>query len=224
MTDAQVSGTTIIDTIGGLNGTAGSSVSSTSGPPGGSQARLFDNDANTYCSLASVPISDWTQDYTIAFWLNPTDITLNPYDGPASTPCLFKLFDSNSASICLRPVNSSSGYASPPTPPFDAISFNAKNTVPVNLSGYPFAVANIQVSGQWAHVAITNASGVVNVYVNSVLASQTVMTDRTATSTNNTIGAADVANRPAIAAMAQFIIYPRALSAGEVAQLYMNLR
>jgi hypothetical protein len=33
-----------------------------------------------------------------------------------------------------------------------------------------------------------------------------------------------VSTRPANAAMAQFIIYPRALSASEVAQLYAALR
>jgi hypothetical protein len=233
MTNAQVSGTTIIDTIGGLNGTAGSSVTSTSGPPGGSTARLIGNDANSYVTLSTAPFSDFTQAFTIAFWYKPTDITQHPYDSATSTPSLFSFTDAiATVLINLRPGNSSSNWATANTTPFDGMEFFSiiGGSPP---SGYPLGVPGVQVSGQWVHFTLTQQAGpsAVAVYVNGVVvASPATVANRASAvvAFPAAIGCSDapsgVSTRPVNAAMAQFTIYPRALSASEVAQLYAALR
>jgi hypothetical protein len=98
-------------------------------------------------------------------------------------------------------------------------------------SGYPLGVPNVQVSGQWVHFTLTQQAGpsVVAVYVNGVVvASPAIVADRASQSIAYAIGCSNapggVSTRPANAAMGQFIVYPRALSASEVAGLYALLR
>lgn len=203
MNDATVSGTTINDPAGSLNGTAGSGVSSTTGPV--TQARLMADTANGYITLASTPIADVSSNWSIGYWINTQgtpngcNITFDLGD-----PRIFNFFDGTS-----QMANACSSISS-------KIGLDSNSGV----AGQGLLDTAI-VLNTWTHIVITHASGSSTqvFYLNGSSATAAgALGD--AMASVNTLGARAVGERPCKCALYQFVIYNKVLSAGEVSTLF----
>lgn len=214
MTNAQVSGTTINDTIasGTNNGTAsGAGITSATGPnttyP---QGRGFDGVSDI--SLTN-PLFNWSGGaFTFAGWLNVTNIN-NFGNGGSSSQVLF---NADNAGDGVNQFQLLSLHSIPGTV-YAIVCGNQS----YNTSGL------LLVSGTWAHVTVTStaAGGAIIVYVNGGTSAQT------SASGSNSFGFAGAwfgsgadssnSNNGAMTgAIAGYRLYNRVLAAADVAALY----
>ncbi len=210
MDDANVSGVTITDVVGSLNGTAGTSVASASGPYGTS--RLIGNDANAGISLASTPIANMTSAFSVGVWLLKTDVSVGPYDSASQKCRVFSFYDgTNSVEAGLHFAGDGQGYPNGSV----SVGFAVGHTSMVGNT-----TNTILVNNNWAHLTVTWDGATTIFYVNGMaVAADTV--NFTATTTVNSLGCwTSVGSRPWNGKMYQFVLYTKALSATEVTQLF----
>lgn len=198
MDNANVSGTTVSDVIGTLHGTAGSGVSSTTGPSGSNTARAFDGTNNSYVTLASSPIPLFQTAFGIGHWVNVTDINASSGDG-AGNQTFLNFYD---GTIALKPCNDA-GKA--------AIDSSWLESTAIQLA-----------SATWASVFVTsNSNGsTLKLYINGSLVASGAPAG-SATGTNNVFGARDPGSslhRGMIGALAGVCTYTGEPSAGTVLQ------
>lgn len=199
MDDANVSGTTITDVVGSLNGTASGGVSSASGPV--TQARGFDGTG--YLTLASCPVS-YAAAHTVGLWAYINDNTA------AGNPRFFDIaVDANNGSALINDSGLSGQIAIKLLAGGSDVSQEA-------------AAAELP-SATWKHIVYTfDGSSTVTIYVNGV----SITLGGGAPSgfgldNNNIIGARNnTPTAPLTGRIYQMVTYNRALSAGEVTTLY----
>lgn len=202
MDDANVSGTTISDVVGTLHGTAGSSVSSGTGPY--TQARAIANDANGYITLPSSPLSDVTAAWTIGYWVFLPTINVTTFDVGAPRSCQFD--DSTHQMDVGHDLITGGDVAAAGS----AASFDDELTNP------------LMADSTWAHVTITHASGAAHpkIYLNAVAATLGGNPSGLGFTTGNALGARGAGNRPLCGSLYQFCVYSAELSAANVTLLY----
>lgn len=197
MDDANVSGTTITDVVGTLHGTAGSSVSSGTGPV--TQARVIADDANGYITLPSSPIADLTAAWSFGGFLMKTNVADGAFDGD---PRFFCFSDG---------THTAAGADSAAQIGVDIDSGGTAG------SSHLAMIAN----STWAHVVFTHAAGasVFTIYKDgSSVSDSGALAD--ATTATNALGARGLGARPWGGGIYQFVTYSKELSAGEVSTLF----
>jgi hypothetical protein len=202
MDDANVSGTTITDVVGGLNGTAGSSVSSTAGPY--TTARAIGNDVNGSITLASNPIENLAAAFSIGFWVFRTPWNTAAYDG--NGPRILRINDS---SIAFDAAND-------PSLP-GRIEFGNGNVPSVRDCQLNSGIA----AATWTHITYTFDASTALIYVNGAVSSSTnAMTG--GSGFQNTLGAAKSgsSNAPIGGNLYQVVMYTQALSSTDVMSLF----
>lgn len=208
MDDANVVGTSIKDIVGGLNGTAGTTVTSAPGPY--TTAREIGNDANAGISLSSDPIADLlTADYSIGCWLWLADVTQDTYQGAGTFPRFLNFI---AGANRIHGYNSTAGGQI-------GVSNTAANATLMRVTDSPQRLTN----GTWAHFCATfaNASDTTLLYWNGDLQGFSGGTDNNTSVTANTIGCRGaIGERPWIGRLSQMVTYTKVLSPTEVAQLY----
>lgn len=198
MDDANVSGTTITDVVGSLNGTAQNGVASAAGPI--TQARSFDG-TDDYISLASCPIT-FASAWSIGAWAYFTNPAATAGDGGAQT---FINFGDGSATIrMLTDANTT------PAATWDNGDYINKDT---NAAAF--------VATTWAHVCITfDGASTYVLYVNGASASTNSGLSNATNAASNVFGGRAVGARLMTGRLYQVVTYSKALTSGEVSTLY----
>lgn len=196
MDDAHVSGTTITDVVGTLNGTAGSGVTSVAGPI--TQARAIADTNQGYITLASSPV-DPAAAFTIGCWLWRANGNIS-FDGGSSRAWAF-----NNAGGTVQTEGRDHGGG--------AITMLAgQTTTCVETTGAVTA-------STWTHFVATYSGSAVTLFFNAVSQAANAGTLSGVTAVN-TIGARSAGVRPWGGSLYQFVIYNRVLSQAEITQLY----
>ena len=199
MDDAHVSGTTITDVTGGLNGTAsGAGITSTTGPDGSSGfARAFDG--ASFISLASNPITIRAA-VTVACWINVTNVS-------SGFPRILGFVDSGTDNTQIDMDSSGPGKIN--------VQYIA-NDVEVGHE----TTAQQLTSGIWAHVGFTyDGASTLVVYVNGSSVS-TGAEGGFSSATSNIFGARTTGpSNPFTGSESLCVTYSSALSSGNMAAL-----
>lgn len=202
MDNANVSGTTITDVVGSLNGTASAGITSATGPSGAANAaRNWPTNSSQKIDLASCPVTT-TSAFTIGLWLNLPDITLS-FDG--GSPRFFNFYDGGS--------NFAQGANRISTPGKVNLEYDPVGGNEIFTSSA--ALAN----NTWTHIAFVYNGSTYAIYVNASSVATTTDNGGADQATGNQIG-----NRASAScmsgSMAQLVIYNRALSGSEITTLY----
>lgn len=204
MDNANVSGTTITDVVGSLHGTAGSAVTSGSGPV--TQARVFIENSNSYITLPSCPVVSLASAWSFGYWIMMPDITATPGDGD---PTMFNFYDGtkNVRGTTAVTAHSAGGW--------QAINEDGSGTISKET------VAAALVNNTWAHMLFTfDGATTFTIYKNgSAVSSQSSTGSGQANA--NTLGARqDSGDRCFIGSLYQYVVYTKELSSAEATQLY----
>jgi hypothetical protein len=195
MDNANVSGTTIYDVAGSLNGTATAGVTSTTGPKGTDTARAFNGSA--YVTIPSQPVPG--APFSLFTWakLNST---------PSTSPSIisFSTNSSNQYFISNESVHLAVCAGNPS---------NGTNAV-YTASSSPFSNAT------WHHVGFTYDGVTLTVYIDgSVVSASSDVGWPSATNDfrfGNMKGGADYLN----GSLKQVVVYNRVMSSADVSKLY----
>lgn len=206
MDDLNVSGTTIIDVIAALNGTAnGAGVSSTSGPSGGAGlARALDGASSI--NIGSTPIASFTSANSVFCWVKVTNVAA---DSGVQSQRAFNYYV-NATNFVTMSVGGSGADTGQLSVEYQGGGSNfgrISTTTPM-------------VNGTWTHVGYTTdgASNVV-LYVNGAsVASGAPPGDGPAAF--NYIGSRSAIQAFLTGSIAQTVVYNRILSGAEITQLY----
>jgi len=207
MNDANVSGTTITDIVGGINGTAGSSVTSGAGPF--TQARAIADDVNGYITLGSNPIANLNSAWSFAVWALRATNFAAPFDG--GIPRLLNFTDGTvtiNAGIDVAGTNGGS----------------VGSLEIFNTGGSPQGIttaAAMTTGGVWVHWVTVWDGGAATFYVNGSAVTSTTSSG-TGTGAGNTIGARAAGARPWGGSLYQAVVADAAWSAGQVSRVYNN--
>jgi hypothetical protein len=202
MNDARVSGTTITDVVGSLNGTAGSGISSTIGALC-DQARLGDGTANSLISLPSGPIASLTSAWSIAGYVKPSSMTAS--GGGNAT--IWNLDDGTTQIRLVIDHTATSG------------ALCATKNGPTSLFATAAAVFSLNT---YDHFIVTyNGAGTYTVYHRGLPVSLGGTAQVSAPSTGNCIMAQNSSGLNAVqGAGEQFVTFTKALTAAEALQLH----
>lgn len=197
LTSDQVSGTTVNDVVGTLNGTmnASANFSSTTGPQGTDTALLFNGAA--YVSLPSQPISG--APFSLFCWVKNNTHTQN------TNPYIVSLCSNSSAAYFI------SGDGAKLLVCAGSPTTGAKCVASATM---PFSVA------AWHHVGFTYDGTTLTMYIDGAAVSTSADTGWSVASADyrfgNMRGNSDFLN----GALKQVVVYNSALSAAQVSQLY----
>lgn len=195
--NAHVSGTTIQDAIGSINGTAGANVVAATGPSGlANSARAYDGSTQPIL-LASDPLP-LTQPVTIATWVNETTGTGNDGD-----PRLLCFADASVAFTLATSI-------SPPYIDVNGALYGTSGSSTTTIS-----------TSTWHHYAVTYNGTSLLIYFDGV--SQTVgATQGDGCTSSNTwvLGGMTATNRLWAGSQATTVMYNRALSGAEITTLF----
>jgi hypothetical protein len=219
MDDANVSGTTITDTIGGINGTAGTGISSAVGPGGAgyATARQFNgNTAQGYITLGSSPFN-WLSggSFSFAAWLLCADITQTDVEGTGNQTYFYddRTADNTNMIFVWNRQAAPAGHVA-----FNVCGERVRPTEAVAMT-----------SNVWRHVVYTNegggGTGVKAMYYDGVPVGPLTLTsaDTGYLQLNHFFGAGNPTVNGTIqngCRMSSVRLYRRALSALDVAALY----
>ena len=203
MDGSSVSGTAILDVVGGLNGTAsGAGVSSVTGPASGLTARGFDG--SSWISLASSPI-DFSSAHSVSAWCKVADNSVVSSSGASQTFLNFNTDSSNCVRFVLNEV----------IPGGFVVAITSQN-----ISYGSMHLDTVISSGTWVHLGYTfSGSDNVTLYANGVPISR-VLYSAWPIGSANIIGAKELAAGCITGAMYNVVIYNRQLSDGEVLAVY----
>ncbi len=195
MDDVNVSGTTIYDVVGTLNGTATAGIVSTTGPRGSDTARAFNGSA--YVTIPSQPISGTP--FSLFTWtkLNSTG---------NSSPFIVS-FSSNSASQYF--ITSESAH----------LAVCAGNPAASTKSVYTASSSPFS-SASWHHVGFTYDGTTLVVYIDGSAVSASSDVGWPSAANDFRFGNMKGGTDYLTGAMKQTVVYNRVLSAAEVSQLY----
>ncbi|HYT44768.1 MAG TPA: LamG-like jellyroll fold domain-containing protein [Methylomirabilota bacterium] len=207
--DASVSGSTVIDLAGSLNGTITGGVTSVSSPAGAyaSTARHFDGTG--YINLGAAALPDFTGAHSVFFWLNLTNNA--NVGGTASQSPLDLHFDSNNK---VRIANDEAisgggtgGYV---------VSFVQAGT---NI-GREVNISNTIPSNSWVHLGYTWDGANISLYVGGVVQAPPPQT-AFGVNTLDVIGSALVGvNSAIVGSMYQVCVWSKVLSGTEITQVF----
>jgi Concanavalin A-like lectin/glucanases superfamily len=208
MTAATFSGGSVIDVVGSLNGTAGSSVALATGPSGGANTALtIPDDANGYITLAGAPQGNLTAAWSIGVWIKRADYSTDTFQGAGTDARPFCFFDGSNAVNMGNPAPARGqmevGFVVGPTNKDIRSSIVLTNAV-------------------WSHLVYVWDTSAAKLYINGALdGSATVnLTINGTPSNDNTLGARALGLRPWGGDMHNVCFYSKALSAAEVTQLF----
>jgi hypothetical protein len=200
LSSPYISGTTVTDIVGGLNGT-GSGLGSAASPRPGLNTASFDG--NAYISLASNPVT-FSSDHSIFGWFNLTNASAL---GKGTTSQTFTNFYTAANNSCrLANFESIPGGFAVGGPNSPTVQYKTNNQVFTN--------------GTWVHGGYVYTSGSATIYINGATVSQASGNYGFSMGSGNLIGAKTTTTGNITGALYNIVTYNRAVSAAEATAIY----
>lgn len=205
MDNASVVGTTIVDVVAGLNGSAVGGVGPRSGPF--TTSRIFDGTTG-YITLPSAPIPDFTASWSVGYWSYLNSIYDNCINDPAFGQRYFNFSDN--LSVPFNAANPSSGGVNKP----GYINLGKDAATGVSSS------AQQVFSATWVHIVFTFDGATYLIYVNGASIATAGVLTTNANASQSAFGGWGDGSKLLAGGLSQFVTYNVALSAADVTNLY----